>query len=197
MIRKGESWGTPIELDGSEPVVDGDAQLALLLSDAMSGGGSGPTVLLTGGDLHRCLGGVAALVPHALPVDLLEVSVNGQRYWAVGHVIARSPLWSGEFLVVMNGSHLGEWNLGPKAHPNDGLVDVTIGSLGPADRLAARRRAHTGSHLPHPGLRTSRVREITWNSRRPVGVYVDGTKVGRSTAVSVVVHPDAGAVVIR
>ena len=197
MIRKGESCGTPIELDGSEPVVDGDAQLARLLSGALAAGGSGPTVLLTGGDLHRCLGGVAALVPHALPVDLLEVSVNGERHWAVGHVIARSPWWSGQFLVVMNGSHLGGWNLGPKAHPNDGLVDVTIGSLAPADRLAARRRAHTGSHLPHPGLRTSRVREITWNSDRPVGVYVDGTKVGRSTAVSVVVHPDAGAVVIR
>lgn len=191
MIEKGREWGEPVELRGDEPTAHDDAELTRLLTEHPGG-----RVLLAGGDLHRSLGGQAPPEPWELPIDVLEVDADGVRHVAVAHVVARRPLWAGEFVVAMGGTHLGEWNLGPKAHPNDGLVDVTFGRLGPADRLKARRRAPSGSHLPHPGLRLERRRTWSHAFARPVPLRVDGVPVGRVRNLRITVHPDAGSVVL-
>lgn len=196
MIRKGEVWGHPVVLDGSEPFAADDRSLAALLA-----ADEAPAiVVLRGGDLFHSLGGRVALEPTALPIDLLEVTVgegdDAVVHRAVAHVIARRPLWRGEFAVGMNGTHLGDWNLGPKAHPNDGLVDVTRGSLNASDRLAARRRAPLGTHVPHPALTTSRVASDEWRFDAPLPIRVDGETVGRATVVGIRVLPDRGAVVL-
>ena len=196
MIRKGEPWGAPAELTGAEPVAHDDASLARLLAAAHLAGEPAPVVIVTGGDLRTALGGRPSEQPHRLPVDLLEVDVAGVVVHGVAHVVFRAPMWHGRFFVGMNGSHLGRWNLGPKAHPNDGLVDITEGSLSPGDRLAARRRAPTGAHLPHPELSVSRVRRAVWQSERPMAVRVDGVAMGRATEVTVTVIPDVGSVIV-
>ena len=38
----------------------------------------------------------------------------------------------------MNAQWLGDWDLGPRSHPNDGLLDVTDGTLPFGDRWKAR-----------------------------------------------------------
>lgn len=194
MIRKGEVWGSPVELDGSEPVASTDRELALLLAVSEPPA----LVVLRGGDLYRSLGGQPSPEPVALPVDLLEVSLGGgaATFHGAAHVVARRRWWQGEFAVGMNGSQLGEWNLGPKAHPNDGLVDVTLGRLDLRDRLAARRRAPLGTHVPHPALTTRRVGEDDWSFEARLPVLVDGVVVGRAAAVRVRVLPDRGSVVL-
>lgn len=210
MIEKGKAWGQPVELAGDEAVARSDAELAALLgaewaTDTAAGPVTLGPVLLVGGDLHRSLGGVAGTPgrgPHpvpepvALPVDLVEVDVGGERWWSVAHVVARRPMWVGEFAVAMNATNLGHWNLGPKAHPNDGLIDVTTGLLSFGDRLNARRRAVSGTHVPHPALRTARVRSDEWAFERLLTVYVDGVAVCRSDTVTLTVHPDRGVVVV-
>lgn len=197
MIRKGEPWGSPIDLTGREPVANDDAELARLLADRP---GPSTVVVLRGGDLHHSLGGrrggAVVETSTALPVDLVEVTFGGETHLAVAHVVARRRGWSGEFAVAMNGTHLGPWNLGPKAHPNDGLVDVTRGRLDLGDRLKARRRAVTGTHVPHPSLTTSRVGRAEWRFDRPVPIRVDGREVGHADLVHIEVRPDCGSVVV-
>ena len=197
MIRKGEVWGRPVDLDGTEPEAGTDAEVARLL-----GGPLDSPVVLRGGDLYHSLGGRASSPVDldgsvmALPIDLVAVRVDGVDRVAAAHVVARRRWWSGEFAVAMNGTHLGEWNLGPKAHPNDGLIDVTTGRLDVRDRWEARRRAHTGTHLPHPALSTSRVTSTVWTFDRPTPVYVDGVAVGSARRVELEVQPDRGSVVV-
>jgi len=190
MIRKGEPWGEPVVLDGSEPRAHTDAELARLLVDGAR------LVVVDGGDLHHSLGGRPPPEPISLPIDLVEVRLDDSTFHAVAHVVARRRWWRGEFAVGMNGTHLKGWNLGPKAHPNDGLLDVTRGRLDLGDRLAARRRAVTATHLPHPGLRTERVESTEWIFDAPTTVYVDGVAIGRSRRVGLRVLPDRGWVTL-
>jgi len=135
VIRKGEVWGRPVDLDGTEPEASSDAEVARLMSRPLDS-----PVVLRGGDLYHSLGGRASSPVDldgpvmALPIDLVAVRVDGVDRVAAAHVVARRRWWSGEFAVAMNGTHLGEWNLGPKAHPNDGLIDVTTGRLDVRDR---------------------------------------------------------------
>ena len=197
MIRKGEVWGRPVDLDGTEPEASSDAEVARLMSRPLDS-----PVVLRGGDLDHSLGGRASSPVDldgpvmALPIDLVAVRVDGVDRVAAAHVVARRRWWSGEFAVAMNGTHLGEWNLGPKAHPNDGLIDVTTGRLDVRDRWEARRRAHTGTHLPHPALSTSRVTSTVWTFDRLTPVYVDGVAVGSARRVELEVQPDRGSVVV-
>jgi len=197
VIRKGEVWGRPVDLDGTEPEASSDAEVARLMSRPLDS-----PVVLRGGDLYHSLGGRASSPVDldgpvmALPIDLVAVRVDGVDRVAAAHVVARRRWWSGEFAVAMNGTHLGEWNLGPKAHPNDGLIDVTTGRLDVRDRWEARRRAHTGTHLPHPALSTSRVTSTVWTFDRPTPVYVDGVAVGSARRVELEVQPDRGSVVV-
>ena len=57
-------------------------------------------------------------------------------------------------------------------------------------RLQARRRARSGTHLPHPMLQTSQ--RTAWEStvRTPHAVWVDGVNRGRSRTLRVTMHPD-------
>lgn len=192
MIRKGAEWGEPVTPTGREPVAVDDVSLARLLADD----DPPPLVALVGGDLHRSLGGRAPERPMALPIDVLRVTFDDEVRHAVAHVVARGALWQGPFAVGMNATHLGGWNLGPRAHPNDGLVDVTEGRLGWRDRVAARRRAPSGTHVPHPDLRTRRVAHDVWEFDRPRSIYLDAMPSGRAHRVVIEVLADRSAVVL-
>lgn len=96
----------------------------------------------------------------------------------------------------MNAAWLGKWYAGPRAHPNDGLIDITVGALAWGQRLKARTRLPTGTHLPHPALDTPRV--DTWVHRfdRPTEVWLDGIRAGRHDSLKIEVIPDAVSVLI-
>lgn len=192
MIRKGEEWGRPYTPTGREPVAVDDVSLARLLADDAPP----PVVVLLGGDLHRSLGGRASQDPVAMPIDVVRVTADGAVRHAVAHVVARRSGWRGRCWVGMNATHLGSWNLGPKAHPNDGLVDVTEGALPWRDRLAARRRAPSGTHVPHPALATRRVRRDRWEFDRPIVVRLDGVVWRRARVVEIEVLADRSSVVL-
>ncbi|MEM7337551.1 MAG: hypothetical protein AAF467_02820 [Actinomycetota bacterium] len=200
-IRKGEEWGYDAEPGPHVVQVRDDADLAQRAHDSVRGGQ--PLIARLGaGDLLATLGGSppqpGRLVRH-LPIDLgLIVVDDGDPLPFVSHCVLRRRAWQGQSAVVMNAGWLGPYYLGPKAHPNDGILDITWGALGWNQRLLARRRAKTGSHLPHPALTTARVATWEWTAEQPVRLYTDGVAAGprrvRSVAVSVV--PDAFTVVL-
>jgi len=129
------------------------------------------------------------------PVDLGEVLVDGHLHYFVAHLVARTPTWSYAF-VAMNAQWMGRWNLGPRAHPGDGLIDTYEARLGPADRLKVRSRLHHGTHLPHPGVRERRVAALQLTLPRSLPVRLDGTVVAEGRSLSLRVMPDALSVVV-
>ena len=127
----------------------------------------------------------------AFPFDLGLVEVDDRPAVPfVATVAANRWLWRGAFAVVANCGWRGSWYIGPRAHPNDGLLDVTHGALDWRQRLLARRRLPSGTHVPHPGLTTLRRR--SWQHELAVAtpVSADGRSIGRGRSLRFAVVED-------
>ena len=204
-IKKGQSWGHRGALPDGGVVVHSDADARTALEDARRRGVAYPPLGLLGGDLCRTLGGTGdesrlrSGDAITFSVDLGQALVDGTMHLFVAHLVARTPLWTRAY-VVMNdqwysGRH-GAWNLGPRAHPGDGLLDAYDVHLSVGDLLRVRRRLHHGAHLPHPGIEERRAPAVHVELERPLPVRLDGVSVGRGRSLSVRVEPDALTVVV-
>lgn len=201
-IRRGEPWGEPGALPADGVVVHSDAEANDVVTRARRSGRAIPPLGLLGGDLCRTLGGkgdagrLQSAEAMTFPVDLGAVLIDGQLHWFVAHLVARRSWWFGRVVAVMNAQWLGRWDLGPRSHPDDGLLDITDGTMSLGDRWKARRRLPTGTHLPHPALRTSRTAAATFELDPALTVHVDGRPVGRANNLAIRVEPDALTVVV-
>jgi hypothetical protein len=207
-IRKGRDWGEQGALAPDAPVLDSDRAGARLLQAALDAGAALPELGLVGGDLHRSLGSprhsAGDLYDGAgmrLPIDVGTVRLDGGAPQVfLAHLVATArrgaALWSSRTLVVMNGTFRGELDLGPRAHPNDGRLDVTDGELPIQERRRGRRRARTGSHLPHPALHERRVRELSVTADDRWHVWVDDELIGSARTLALTCVADATTVVV-
>lgn len=221
-VRRGEGWGSRGPLAPDAAVVTADADLI----DAVVGGlarypttsGSAcadvpgpPEVGLMGGDLHRTLGSprhTAAELREGhgmrLPIDvcaveLLDGAGSNRSLYFCAHLVAtegRGALFAGHTLVAMNAAFRGEENLAPRAHPGDGRIDTIEGSLGFSDRVRARRRLATGTHVPHPSLATRRITETDFEFSSPARIVLDGRDPVHARALRIKCLPDAVTVVV-
>ena len=196
-IAKGQPWGEPAAIPGDAVVVRTDAEARHVLEDARRRRCPYPPLALVGGDLCRTVGGGSGSGARRrsgqavrFPVDVGEVLLDGRLHLFVAHLVARSRLWRRAF-VAMNAQWLGDWNLGPRAHPNDGLLDSYDVRLPIGQLLPVRARLHHGVHLPHPGIRERRAAALQMELDRPLPVRLDGTPVGSARTLSVRVEPDA------
>jgi YegS C-terminal NAD kinase beta sandwich-like domain len=198
-VRKGEGWGEPATLAEDGVVVHSDAEARRIVEGARRSGERPPPLGLAGGDLCRTLGGrgdVARLRSGdavRVPVDLGAALVDGRLYWFVAHLVARRSWWRGPVLAAMNAEFLGRWDVAPRAHPNDGFLDLVVVAAGMSvdDRIRARRRLPTGGHVPHPAIAESRRRAFQFEFEQPTPVWLDGERIGPATSLSVRVEPDA------
>ena len=78
-------------------------------------------------------------------------------------------------LILSNSGILYARDVLPRAHPNDGFVDVleVDPKISIRQRAIAWRRSATGSHLPHPDIRVSRSIDFQW-SGSPAQMIADG-----------------------
>jgi hypothetical protein len=200
-IEKGQPWGMPGPLPSDGVVVTSDAGARRVLEEARRAHRPFPTLGLLGGDLCRTLAGPGDRARLASPeamtfrVDLGEVLLDGRLYLFVAHLVARRAMWR-ECFVAMNAQWLGTWNLGPRAHPNDGLLDTYEGSLTFADLPKVRGRLPMGAHLPHPRIRERRAAAVQVEFASPRRVWLDGERVARVRTLSVRADPDAITVVV-
>lgn len=196
-IQRGKPWGVAVQSPAGLPLAPSDAAARDLLLVRRSDGRPLPAIGLAGGDLARTMGGGApgrfpGVVTEA-PVDLLRVEVDGRTTWALAHVVARRQWWRGEVLFAMNAQFLGRFDVAPRSHPNDGKVDVlrVAARMPLRARLQARRRARTGTHLPHPQLVALQARQHTAEFARPLHVRVDGVRWCTARSLTITVEPDA------
>ena len=201
-VRKGSAYGRPAALPADGVVVRSDAEARAVLEEARRKGRPFPVLGLLGGDLWRTLGGrgdeARLRSPHggvAFPVDVGFALVDGSLHLFVAHLVAHSRLW-GRAVVAMNAQWWGRYNLGPRAHPGDGLLDVYEARLSPPERLKVRARLHHGAHLPHPGIAERRAPAVQVDLARPLPVVLDGATVGEGRHLSLRVAPDAVTVVV-
>lgn len=201
-VERGVDWGHPGGLPPDGVVVADDAEARAVVESARRAGRPLPPLGLLGGDLCRTLGGrgdagrLRSEEAVTFTVDLGSVLVDGRLHWFVAHLVARRSWWRGRVVAVMNAQWLGDWDLGPRAHPGDGLLDVSDGDLPFGDRLKARTRLPTGTHLPHPAITTRRVGAWQTDLDPPLDVWLDGERVGRARTLSIRVEPDALTVVV-
>ena len=198
-VRKGEAWGEPGSLPGDGVVVRSDAEARAALEAARRERRPFPTLGLLGGDLCRTMGGrgdesrLRDGSGTVVPVDLGEVLIDGRLHLFVAHLVVRGrSLWRGRIVAVCNAQFVGRWDVAPRAHPGDGLLDVldVDAGLGIGDRMKARRRLGLGTHVPHPRIEQRRVAALQVDVGG-FGVWLDGKRVGAAQHLSVRVEPDA------
>lgn len=201
-IEKGQPWGSAGALPADGITVHSDAECRRVLTAARREDREPPTIGLLGGDLCRTVGGRGLVdrlhTPDAvtLPMDLGSVLVDGRHHWFAAHLVARRSWWRGRVVAVMNAQWIGRWDVAPKSHPNDGLLDVFDGDPSLDDRLKARTRLATGTHVPHPDIAVRRVAALQLDFDRPTPVWLDGERIGSARSLSVRIEPDAWTAVV-
>lgn len=204
-IERWATWGerTP-RPDGLRSAAD-DRELAIALR-------SGALTMVRSGDMLRTLGGRTEMPgadvrdDHMLAVliDLLELRLDGRAAGpVVAHVLVRSEhrrggLLRGPVVMVMNAEFMGDWDVAPRGHPNDGRAEVVScdETLDVRQRLAARRRLATATHLPHPGITSRSLAHASFTFDRPMVVVADGQRLGRARSVEFEVCPDAATLYV-
>lgn len=196
-VERGEVWGHPAPLPDDGVVCASDAEARAAVTTARRASRPVPALGLTGGDLARTCGvsgapgGLRGPGTQALTVDLGEVLVDGVLHFFVAHLVARRSWWQGRLVAAMNAQFIGTWDVAPRAHPNDGRLDVLQADLSVSDRLKARSRLRSGTHLPHPGISERRLKAVQLDLEPGSRVWLDGELVGPARALSIRTVPDA------
>lgn len=197
-VERGADWGERARPPAGLLVFDDPIDALDKITAARRGGKPIPPIGLTRGDLVRTLGGPTSAdlraADDALHVraDLGAALIDGNLHWFLAHLVARRNWLRGRVLVVANAAFLGEWNVAPRAHPGDGRLDtIEVTDMSVSDRLKARRRLVSGTHLPHPGINVRRPSAAQYDFERPLPIRLDGRPVGTGRSLSVRVEPDA------
>lgn len=196
-IEKGKEWGSPSVVPPHLVHASGDAQVVA---------NAHLDVQPTGGNLWRSLGSPAPRTPGddctVLPIDVMICTVSHpdglSTVQAVADVVVGSWFSRAGFSVITN---VGVWNganIAPRAHPNDGEFDVftLVPPVSLRQKVTARRRARTGTHVPHPSMTVRRARSLTIERSRWQRLVIDGREFGRWSKVSVEIRADFMNVIV-
>lgn len=187
-IEKGKTWGTPSVMPTGTTRVGSDRDLAVSRDSV---------VVVCGGDLWESLGRPVPKQPgeqcQAVPIDRLTCSIftgmSTTTLTAASHVRVGRWFGPGQLAILTNVGRIGPRIIAPRAHPNDGRLDLVVVDPGMPfmQRLRARRRMRSGTHVPHPQIstRTVEVWEFLRRGREPL--FVDGRRIRgwKSAAVSI------------
>jgi hypothetical protein len=210
-LRPGDQWG---HAASSPPDLDAAGDDADLASVAMSNRGALVRFRASPrSDIARALGlgpassGTTEVAIDTLAIDPDEAAVNAvvlgpppdRLRWSAraSDITVRidgRPWFRGRAttVVVASGQFLRGADVVPRGHPGDGWAEVQVYALTRRARRPMRHRLPTGTHLPHPGIRTGRARRVEVEvAGRGLPVEVDGRRRARTTRLGVTLVPAA------
>jgi hypothetical protein len=194
-IRKFGSFGTSVSRPPMLNVLRSDLEIA---QHYVSGDIAAPCTL-TNGSIAQSLG-ISSEISIDDPlhdqqmtlvnIDLLQIdyrtttSTNlssnsctstSSRVVVAGTLVIQHRTRLSTCLILSNSGILHARDVLPRAHPNDGFVDVleVDPKISTRQRAIAWHRSATGSHLPHPDIRVSRSIDFQW-SGSPAQMIADG-----------------------
>ena len=196
-IRKGTDWGRPEPVPDDAIFVNNDAEANEAVSASRRARKPTPPLCLLGGDLARTLGvadneaSLRAGEGTHVQIDLGMALVDGRLVWFVSHLVARRSWWRGPIVIAANAAFMGDYNVAPKAHPGDGRLDLIEADPSFSERLKARSRLRSGTHVPHPQIKIRRCRAAQLELTRSTPVALDGISIGEARTLSIRVEPEA------
>jgi hypothetical protein len=202
MIEKGQDWGEAGPLPEDGVVVGSDAEARAVVTEARRANRPVPPLGLLGGDLCRTVGGrgdearLRSSEATRLTVDVGSVLLDGRLQWFVAHLVVRRGWLRGPIFGAFNAEWLGDWDVAPRAHPGDGVLEIVDVTMSTGDRLKARTRLATGTHVPHSGIRVRRAEAVQRDVPKGQAVWLDGERLGSCRAISIRVEPDALRIVV-
>ena len=195
-ISKHGLYGTPVSRPTTLHVLQSDLEIA---QHYISGDTATPCTV-TKGSIAQALGISSGRIQDPDPnqqmtlvdIDLLQIdyrtttSLNANananakssttsRIVVAGSIAIQHRTLLSTCLILSNSGLLRSRDVLPRAHPNDGFVDVleVDPKISIRQRAIAWRRSATGSHLPHPSFRVSRSIDFQW-SGSPAHMIADG-----------------------
>ena len=193
-ISKHGLYGTPVSRPTTLHVLQGDLEIA----QHYVSGDTATTCTVTQGSIAQSLGISSGRIQDPEPnqqmtlvnIDLLQIdyrtttSLNANanakssttsRIVVAGSIAIQHRTLLSTCLILSNSGLLRSRDVLPRAHPNDGFVDVleVDPKISIRQRAIAWRRSATGSHLPHPSFRVSRSIDFQW-SGSPAHMIADG-----------------------
>ena len=198
MISRGQPWGIPADMSDDVLVVEND--------QVLSNTDRTRRIVLTGGDIARSLGNPvvpvvgSACTEVAIDAMLCDITTTDSRSI---HAVAASSIvvgsyWRGRHLIVSNAGWIGDSNVAPRAHPNDGKVEMLAitSHMSLRQRILARRRMQTGTHLPHPDLSSMQIATQSIVRQNEERLMIDGRKIDNWASISITVEPDYWRVLV-
>ena len=193
-ISKHGLYGTPVSRPTTLHVLQSDLEIA----QHYISGDTATTCTVTQGSIAQALGISSGRIQDPEPnqqmtlvnIDLLQIdyrtttSLNANanakssttsRIVVAGTIAIQHRTLLSTCLILSNSGLLRSRDVLPRAHPNDGFVDVleVDPKISIRQRAIAWRRSATGSHLPHPSFRVSRSIDFQW-SGSPAHMIADG-----------------------
>lgn len=192
-IERGVAWGEHIQTPSGVITVNSDRELAEC--------GPKDFVSLQSGDLFHALGSPHSVIGRTecilVPIDALQCRIDFEdtsvHMLAASSVVVGSWWSSSDYLCLTNGGMYGGRDLTPRAHPNDGKWDLfrLSSTMGYRQRMIARRRSRTGSHLPHPEISVQRLSQFSCDRiSQGQRLSIDGVMVKQWTSIHCQVLPD-------
>lgn len=192
-IRKGEEWGRRETTPEKFVVAEDDKDAASQPPHIPFG--------ISRGNMYSSLGQPKIPLRNSectiVPIDALMCTVSfvdgREEVSAAFSQVSIGSWWRGRCVVASNSGFLNGMNIAPRSHPNDGEMDiVSIANTMPLkQRFIARRKAKTGTHIPHPHITVHRATTATFHQEKPQErLSIDGVAVSGWSSVSIAVEPD-------
>ena len=202
-IQRGRDWGDYVQRPSGLQLVADDSKAEEFLDEHLPNASQPIELAILKSEVARALGITGPKVENnemlRTEFDVVEATFklanhdNLLRRYFLGHAFIRTSWFRGKCVGVLNSSFVGHRDWAPRAHPNDGKIDVVEldESMSVRQRLAAYKLMKTGSHLPHPGILYRQLTQYSTDCSNLPILFIHGRRIGFVEICSFRVVPDA------
>lgn len=202
-ITPGSPWGVSSPVPEHARKMDSDRQLGKFLRDSSAQQIQAQALVMNAGDIPRALGvrncshssNCVRVIIDAIAVSYTDTSGVEHSDVCIGSLSIARRFLRGAISVVTNSGYWRGHEVAPRAHLNDGKLDIfeVSGSMRWSQRRLMWQKMNSGTHLPHPLLSYSQGDYFQWEGS-PRRLTIDGKFVAIAKKVTCRVQSDCAQV---